>query len=138
MTESRRADTGPITGLVPMIHVLDMDRSVAFYRLLGFQIGNYQPREGPIHWAWMYAPTAPDWRRGPNLMLTRSEGAIDAASQQVLFYLYAAELPALREHLLGAGIKAGTISYPEYLPNGEFRVEDPDGYTLMIGQAADD
>jgi len=138
MTDTSRPGAGPITGLVPMIHVFDIDRSVVFYRLLGFEIGNYQPREGPMHWAWMYAPKALDWRRGPNLMVTRSECAIDAASQEVLFYLYAADLPGLRQHLLAAGIKAGTISYPDYLPDGECRVEDPDGYTLMIAQAADD
>jgi hypothetical protein len=40
--------------------------------------------------------------------------------------------------LLAAGIKAGGIAYPDYLPKGEFRVGDPDGYTLMIAQAAAD
>ena len=138
MTTNSTPETAPITGLVPMIHVLDMERSVEFYRLLGFEIGNYVPREGPMHWAWMYAPKAPDWKRGPNLMLTRSECAIDGEAQEVLFYLYAADLPALRERLLAAGIKAGGISYPDYLPQGEFRVGDPDGYTLMIAQAAAD
>lgn len=132
------ADTGPISGLVPMIHVLDMQRSVAFYRLLGFEIGNYVPREGgPMHWCWLYAPKAPSWKRGPNLMLTQSPCAIDVEAQEVLFYLYATDLPGLRERLLAAGINAGTISYPDYLPEGEFRVGDPDGYTLMIAQAGE-
>lgn len=36
------------------------------------------------------------------------------------------------------GIKAGKIFYPDYLPGGESRVQDPDGYTLMLGQAAAD
>ena len=138
MTDSGPPGIVPITGLVPMIHVFDMDRSIAFYRLLGFEIGNYQPRGGPLHWAWMYAPKAPDWKRGPNLMLTRSECAIDMESQEVLFYLYAVDLPALRERLLAAGIKTGKISYPDYLPAGEFRVGDPDGYILMVAQAGAD
>ena len=130
-------ETPTISGLVPMVHVLDMERSVAFYRLLGFEIGNYVPREGPMHWCWLYAPKAPDWKRGPNLMLTRSPCAIDVEAQEVLFYLYAADLPGLRERLLAAGISAGVISYPDYLPEGEFRVADPDGYTLMIAQAGE-
>lgn len=121
-----------------MIHVADVERSSGFYRLLGFDIGNFVPAEGPMHWAWLYAPQAPDWKRGPNLMLTRSERAIDAGAQDVLFYLYAADLAALRNELLAAGIRAGAISYPDYLPNGEFRVQDPDGYTLMIAQSAAD
>jgi hypothetical protein len=40
--------------------------------------------------------------------------------------------------LLAKGLNAGEISYPDYLPNGEFRLEDPDGYTLMIAQSAAD
>ncbi|MEO5895999.1 MAG: hypothetical protein ABIS06_09885 [Vicinamibacterales bacterium] len=56
----------------------------------------------------------------------------------LLIYLYAADLKSLRADLLTAGLCVGEIAYPEYLPNGEFRVEDPDGYTLMIAQSAPD
>ena len=133
-----KTEPAPISGLVAMIHVADVERSAGFYRLLGFDIGNFVPAEGPMHWAWLHAPKAPDWKRGPNLMLTRSARAIDAGAQDVLFYLYAADLGALRSQLLAADIKAGTISYPEYLPNGEFRMHDPDGYTLMIAQSTAD
>ena len=134
------AETGsvPISGLVAMIHVADVERSAGFYRLLGFDIGNSVPGEGTMQWAWLYAPGAPDWKRGPNLMLARSERAIDPGAQDVLFYLYAADLPALRSQLLAAGIPASAISYPEYLPKGELRVHDPDGYTLMIAQSTTD
>jgi hypothetical protein len=58
-----------------------------------------------------------------------------ASHQAVLFYLYSPELIALREHLLASGVKAATIKYPEYMPKGEIRVDDPDGYCLLIGQA---
>lgn len=133
---TRRA--AAISGLVPMIHVADVERSATFYRHLGFEIGHYVPRRGPMHWAWRYTPKAADWKRGPNLMLTRSECAIDAAVQQVLFYFYAADLQALRKRLLQHGIAAGEIAYPEYLPSGEFRLQDPDGYTLMVARSAAD
>ena len=125
----------PISGLVPMIHVADIDRSAAFYRLLGFEIGNYQPREGTKHWAWLHAPAAPEWRRGPNLMISRTGRPLNPDAQDVLFYLYAADLPALHTALANAGIAAGAICYPHYLPQGEFRLTDPDGYTVMIAQA---
>ena len=128
----------PVSGLVPMLHVTDVERSVEFYRLLGFEVGNYQPREGQKHWVWLYAPRAADWRRGPNLMLTRSECAIDARVQEVLFYLYASDLKALRSTLIAHGLSASEITHPEYLPAGEFRIEDPDGYTLMVAQSSDD
>ncbi len=129
------AYAAPISGLAPMIHVEDIDRSAAFYRLLGFEIGNYQPREGPKHWAWLYAPGAAEWRRGPNLMIARTDRPLNPDAQDVLFYLYAADLPALRTVLVNNGITAGAICYPEYMPQGEFGMKDPDGYTLMIAQA---
>jgi len=131
-------ESAPISGLVPMIHVADVERSAEFYRLLGFEIGNYVPPAGPMHWAWLYAPKVADWKRGPNVMLTRSAGPIEAGAQEVLFYLYAADLKGLRSGLLAKGVSAGEISYPDYLPHGEFRVQDPDGYTLMIAQSAAD
>lgn len=122
-----------------MLRVIDIERSAAFYRRLGFEIGNAVPRgHGPKEWVWLYAPAAADWKDGPNLMLTRSSRRIDASAQDVLFYLYASDLKGLRAHLLEAGLAPAEIVYPEYLPAGEFRVEDPDGYCLMIAQAGSD
>ena len=132
------AQAAPITGLVAMVHVADVERSAAFYRLLGFEIGNRVPRTGAPHWAWLYARDAEDWRRGPNLMLTRTGRPLQPEAQDVLFYLYASDLVALREKLLAEGINAGEITYPDYLPKGEFAAHDPDGYCLMIAQASDD
>src|SRR5687768_2623986 len=108
LSEPRPAtEHAPITGFVPMIHVGDVERSAEFYRLLGFEVGNRVPAAGPMHWAWLYAPRAADWKRGPNLMLTRSECAIDASAQEVLFYLYAEDLKSLRSSLLANGVNAG-------------------------------
>jgi hypothetical protein len=87
-----------------------------------------------MHWAWLYAPNAPDWRRGPNLMLTRGDGVMDPPSQRLLFYFYASNLVALREELVQAGRNPGPICYPDYLPKGEFQLRDPDGHRLMIAQ----
>ena len=132
------AEAALISGLVPMVHVANVERSAEFYQLLGFEVGNFVPPVGPMHWAWLYVPKAADWKRGANLMVTLSESAIDRAAQAVLFYLYASDLQAVRTLLLANGVRAGEITHPEYLPAGEFRVEDPDGYTLMIAQSAAD
>src|SRR5919108_5934659 len=89
----------PINALVPMIPVADVERSAKFYELLGFQIGNYVPREAPpMHWAWLYQPGAPNWKTGANLMLTRTSRPmpLDREEPHVLFYLYARDLKALR------------------------------------------
>jgi catechol 2,3-dioxygenase-like lactoylglutathione lyase family enzyme len=136
--EQQSNDRMPVTGLVPMIPVRDIERCVEFYKLLGFAVGNRLPREGRMGWAWLYAPGAPDWRRGPNLMLTRSEREIDPPALRILFYLYASDLVRLREQLLSAGQSPGRITYPEYLPKGEFAIHDPDGYRLMLAQCSDD
>ncbi|MGH9457678.1 MAG: VOC family protein [Thermoanaerobaculia bacterium] len=128
----------PITSVVAMLHVADVERSSAFYRLLGFEVGNRVPATGPASWAWLYAPAAANWRRGPNLMLARAEEPVDRKAQAVLFYLYAADLRGLRDSLLANGVAAGEITHPEYLPAGEFGLVDPDGYCLMIAQSTDE
>ena len=131
----RDTEAASISGLVPMIRVRDIERSTEFYRLLGFEVGNRVPPEGPPEWVWLYTPKAADWRRGPNLMLTLGRSGMDSKAHVVLFYLYAKDLVALRNDLLGRGVAASQIDHPDYLPEGEFGVVDPDGYQLMIAQS---
>jgi len=121
-----------------MIHVRDVERSIEFYRMLGFEVGNKVPPVGPLEWAWLYAPKVTQWRHGPNLMLTRGKRPIEPDAQRVLFYLYATHLVSLRDEMLREGLHAGEIEYPEYLPQGEFNILDPDGYCLMIAQSGPD
>jgi len=135
---SQASKVAPLTGLVPMIHVADPERSIAFYQLLGFDVGNRVPSVGPPHWAWLFQPTVANWKHGPNLMIARSDCAIEAKAQEVLFYLYATDLVEVRDHLIAKGVKVSEISHPEYLPEGEFRTEDPDGYCLMVAQSGKD
>lgn len=128
----------PINAVVAMIRVREIERSVKFYQLLGFEIGNYEPREGPpMHWCWLYQPHAPDWKTGANLMLVRgsNEGWDSAPDTHVVLYVYAKDLVATRERMLAAGVKCGEICYPEYLPKGEFASHDPDDYGVMVAQS---
>ena len=89
-------------------------------------------------WAWLYQPKAENWKTGANVMVTLGEGAVDRDAQRILFYLYASDMVAVRDRLIAAGVKVGEIGFPEYLPEGEFKTSDPDGYTLMIAQAGKD
>lgn len=125
----------PITSLVPFLPVRDVELSAAFYKFLGFEIGNRVPREGRMGWAWLYMPQASDWKIGANLMLSRSESAGPLNARGMLFYLYATDLVALRERLLAAGLAPGRISYPFYLPKGECELRDLDGHVLMLAQS---
>lgn len=118
-----------IFSLVPMAHVADVQRSADFYAQLGFKVvSTYKNDPGLLCWADL---TCGDAR----LMLTRADEPVVAAQQAVLFYLYADDLIGLREHLLGTGVAVSAITYPFYMAKGELRVADPDGYTLLIGQA---
>jgi hypothetical protein len=71
-------------------------------------------------------------------MLSRTEPELDPNAKGVLFYLYATDLVGLRAELMSAGKGPGPIKYPEYLPKGEFAVQDPDGYRLMVAQTDSD
>ncbi len=118
-----------VTGLVPMAHVADVQRSADFYKLLGMEMGGkLKNPAGELQWAWLAF-------EGAQLMVTRASEPVIASQQAVLFYLYSPNLVVLREHLVARGVKVSAITYPDYMPKGEIRVEDPDGYCLLIGQA---
>ncbi len=121
--------TAKVTGLIPMAHAADVQRSVDFYRLLGMEVrGSLRTPAGDLQWVHLNCGQA-------DLMFARASEPVIASQQAVLFYLYSPDLIALREHLLASGVKVSPITYPEYMPKGEIRVEDPDGYCLLIGQA---
>ena len=118
-----------VTGLIPMAHAVDVQRSSDFYRLLGMEVrGSLRDSAGQLRWIHLACEDA-------HLMLARASGPVIADQQAVLFYLYSPDLIALREHLLASGVKVSSISYPDYMPKGEIRLEDPDGYVLLVGQA---
>lgn len=121
--------TARVTGLIPMAHVADVERSVDFYRFLGMEVqGNLRNPSGELQWVHLHCDQA-------DIMFTRASEAVIASRQSVLFYLYSLQLVQLREHLLSNGVKVSDISYPSYMPKGEICLEDPDGYVLLIGQA---
>ena len=118
-----------VTGLIPMAHVADVQRAIDFYKLMGMELrGSLKNSGGDLQWAHVACEQA-------DLMLTRASEPVVASQQAVLFYLYSPNLIALREHLIGEGVGVSAITYPAYMPKGEVRVDDPDGYCLLIGQA---
>lgn len=118
---------GAVGLLVPFVHVRDVTASVAFYGLLGFDVTEeYRPRDSLL-WAALSSGNA-------ELMLARHDGPIDAARQGVLFYLYSDDLAGLREHLRANGATPSEIADGSPGPSEEMRVDDPDGYCLMIAQ----
>ena len=112
-----------------MAHVADVQRSVDCYRLLGMELRvSLKNSSGALQWVHLANDQA-------DLMFVRASEPVTPSQQAVLFYLYASDLVGLREHLLSNGLSVSPITYPNYMPKGEMRVDDPDGYCLLIGQA---
>ena len=117
----------PVRFLVPMAHVKSVPRSIAFYRRLGFEVQNTftPPEQTEPSWANLLSDRA-------QLMVARADEPVIPSQQAVLFYSYCDDVPALRAYLIAEGIAAGPIQYRFYAPGGEFRIQDPDGYVIMV------
>ena len=116
-----------VTRLVPFVRVVDVERSVAFYRHLGFTVQEEAKYRDRLSWALLQSERA-------EIMFEGTNPPIDPDRQRVQFYLYSSDLAALRDQLLQAGIEAGPIGDGSPGPREEMRVTDPDGYVLMIAQ----
>lgn len=120
--------TSTVTGLVPMAHVADVERSIRFYEQLGLKLVNrLQKPDGLTFWAFMKSS-------GAEIMFSLADEPVVASQQAVLFYLYAGNLAGLRQELI-AGVRVSEITFPFYMEKGEMRMDDPDGYCLLIGQS---
>lgn len=116
-----------IRAFVPYVHVRSVPESIAFYRRLGFEVENTftPPEASEPTWANLHSGAA-------RLMVAAAVMPIDATLQGVLFYAYVDDVQATWERLRADGITVSPIATPFYNPKGEFRIEDPDGYTIMI------
>jgi catechol 2,3-dioxygenase-like lactoylglutathione lyase family enzyme len=116
-----------IRNLIPFVRVVDVERSVAFYEHLGFEVQDVARYDDRLSWASLKSGAA-------EIMFEGTHGPSDPDHQRVLFYLYSDDLAALRADLLAAGIEAGEIEDGSPGPREEMRVTDPDGYVLMVAQ----
>lgn len=115
--------------LVAFAHVANVERSIRFYADLGFKVADTVVPEGqsaPV-WAWLESGKA-------DLMVGLASEPIDPSQQAILFYLYFDNIRQTHAALAELGHSPGEIKYPFYMPNGECRLEDPDGYVLMLAQ----
>ncbi len=144
-TRSASRPAALVNRLVPFVHVADVEASLAFYALLGFETQSImKDGRGNAFWAMAKSGSA-------EIMLARASGPIDAGQQAVLFYMYSTDVAGLRRHLLGGGLRDGgaylgvkgphdgprtvfEVARRDYMPAGEMRVTDPDGYVVLVGQ----
>ena len=65
-------------------------------------------------------------------MVTQGKPPVDPEKGGVLFYLFFDDIEDVHAQLDTAGLDVGTLEFPFYCPEGEFKLQDPDGYGLML------
>jgi predicted enzyme related to lactoylglutathione lyase len=116
--------------LAPFAHVADVGRSIDFYAPLGFKpVFVAKGDDGKPYWAHVKSGTG-------SVLFGLADAPVSRTEQGIMFYMYCEDIARLRHRLLDAGAQVSEIRHPPYMQEGEIRVEDPDGYAILIGQAA--
>jgi uncharacterized glyoxalase superfamily protein PhnB len=111
--------------LVPMLPVRSMPESVEFYRTLGFGV---EQRDDRWRWAMLRCGDC-------RLMLDESINAHPGAPRTAVLYLYPDDIHEYHEQARMNGLDVPDLETTFYGMT-EFRIEDPDGNRLWIGQSA--
>lgn len=114
-----------LVSLVPLVHVRSVPATIAFYERLGFAVFNSFTADGGGEPVWAELANG-----GARLMVSRSRE--EPGRRDVLLYVYASDVDAFRSEALAKGVEAGAVEHPFWAPRGEFRIEDPDGYVVMV------
>lgn len=109
-----------------MAPVADVQRSIAFYEQLGFELESTFEEDGVLHWAYVRAG-------GAQLMLSRTDSPAPPEKQTMVIYLYADDVVAYHRELEEKGLDVGPLEKRFYMESGEFELRDPDGYFLLVG-----
>ena len=113
--------------LVPLTSVADVAASIEWYERIGFRLENTFEEDGVLNWAYLA-------RGGAHLMLGRATEPVAADRQAVLLYLYADDVAAYHRELGEQGVAVGPLEPRFYMERGEFRLADPDGNVLLVGE----
>ena len=112
-----------MTRVIPMLPVRSMPASVEFYRKLGFEV---EQRNDQWRWARL---TAGDC----SLMVDESINLAPTAPRQSVLYLYPEDIAAYHRQVRANGVAVPELETTFYGMT-EFRLDDPDGNRLWIGQ----
>ena len=112
-----------MTRLVPMLPVRSMPASVEFYRRLGFTVDQ---RNDEWHWAMLSFGEC-------RLMVDQSINVHPDTPRSAVLYLYPDDIFEYHEQVRRSGLN---VPEPEKTFYGmtEFRMDDPDGNRLWVGQ----
>ena len=124
---AERQAAGP-KSVVALLHVADVQRSIEFYEKLGFELGKppLKNDNGVTFFASMHRG------QSAQIMVTLTGRPLNPGAQDVMFYLYCADMPAYRAMLIERGVEVGEVQHPFWNREGEFRVDDPDGWSWQV------
>jgi len=112
-----------MTRVIPMLPVRSMPASVEFYRKLGFGI---EQRKDDWRWAMLCFGEC-------RLMLDESINVHPGMPRACVLYLYPDDIRAYHEQVRKNGLSVPDLEVTFYGMT-EFRIDDPDGNRLWIGQ----
>lgn len=122
-------------GLVPLIEVFDMPRSLAFYRdTLGFaMVGQSSPGDY-CNWAWLRSGTAEvmlNTAYDPGTRPPEPDPARQAAHRDTCLFIGCPDTDAAYRHLVERGVE---VKPPTVAPYGmkQLWFRDPDGYGICL------
>lgn len=126
-----------LQNIVPMLATGDIAMAVNFYReAFGFEVRDKFDSGGQTWWCEIA-------RDGQSLMLTQHETEVDNPDvrkgfEQTTINFYLSDgIEALHARLLKAKFQVSELRVTFYRMK-EFDLQDPDGYTLLVGQATDE
>ncbi len=109
--------------LIPMLPVADIGRSIEFYEKLGFEVEN---RRDEWRWAML--------RFGEcRLMVDQSVNVHPGMPRSGVIYFYFDDIEAFHADIRAKGLDVPDLETTFYGMT-EFRLDDPDGNHLWIGQ----
>jgi uncharacterized glyoxalase superfamily protein PhnB len=112
-----------LSRLTPMLPVKYLPASVAFYEKLGFQV---EQRRDDWGWAMLRCDEC-------RLMLDQSINLHPTAPRQSVIYLYPDDIATYHRQARANGLSVPELDVTFYGLT-EFRLDDPDGNRLWIGQ----
>jgi catechol 2,3-dioxygenase-like lactoylglutathione lyase family enzyme len=109
--------------LIPMLPVRSLPESVDFYQKLGFRV---EQRNNDWRWAMLCSGEC-------RLMLDESINVHPGVPRSSVIYLYPDDISEFHEQVRRNGLSVPGLEVTFYGMT-EFRIDDPDGNQLWIGQ----